>query len=351
MKVRVQNFQSIADSTVEVKGLTVISGSNNCGKSAVIRAIEGVFINKGGHSFVRHGADHSTVTIDVDGRQIIWKKGKKINQYIIDGKVFDKVGSSPPDELKEFKIHAIKAGNQELWPQVAPQFTGQVFLLDQSGSTIAEAVTDVERVGVLNKALKLCDSDRRSNNSTLKVRRGDLQKVESDLEVYEGLDAVLLQVEELDREFESLKTQTVKLRKMQDVQARLLRQKEVFTRLESASDLECPDTSKLQKTFDLLTDLRKKKSKFEKLNQVLSNLESVMSLKSNTDVQPLSDLIEERNRLKILHQRYQNIAAEAPVRQAEMDKLKNELNEVNQALAEFKTCPLCGSSNENHHHS
>ncbi len=41
VKVRVKNFQSIREAEVEVKGLTVITGPNNSGKTAFMRAVKG----------------------------------------------------------------------------------------------------------------------------------------------------------------------------------------------------------------------------------------------------------------------------------------------------------------------
>ena len=43
MKVHIQNYQSLKDVEFEVKGLTVITGQNNTGKSACARALCGVF--------------------------------------------------------------------------------------------------------------------------------------------------------------------------------------------------------------------------------------------------------------------------------------------------------------------
>ena len=57
-KVRVQNYQSIEDAEIELEGLTVITGTNNSGNSAVLRAVAGVFSTTRGHHFDSHGAKH-----------------------------------------------------------------------------------------------------------------------------------------------------------------------------------------------------------------------------------------------------------------------------------------------------
>ena len=66
MKIKVENFQSIKNSEVEIEGLTVITGQNNIGKSALARAVGGVFSNLRGNSFVRRGEKYCSVEIKFD---------------------------------------------------------------------------------------------------------------------------------------------------------------------------------------------------------------------------------------------------------------------------------------------
>lgn len=191
VKIRVRDFQSIEDAEIEVSGLTVITGQNNTGKSAMLRAVHGVFTNARGTKYVRHGRDQCSVTVTFgDGRSVTWEKGEKVNRYTVDGKVLDKVGSGVPVEVESFGVVPITASGRELWPQFAPQFTGQVFLLDQPGSVLAESVADVSRVGVLNEALRNTQSDKRALSSELKVRLGDVVRYEAQEASYAGLDTV-----------------------------------------------------------------------------------------------------------------------------------------------------------------
>lgn len=200
LKVRVRNFQSIEDATVEIDGLTVVTGTNNAGKSAFFRAIRGALTNARGSDFVRHGAKHCTVDIEdtTTGRTLTWQKGAKINTYVVDGKELPKVGHGVPPEAQIFGVEPVHASNSELWPQIAPQITGVSFLLHESGSTIAEAVADVERVNLLSRALKDCESDRRSNKANLKVRRKDAKTLAERLEGFAGLDGAVEAVEALE---------------------------------------------------------------------------------------------------------------------------------------------------------
>ena len=218
VKIRVRDFQSIEDAEIEVSGLTVITGQNNTGKSAMLRSVHGAFTNARGTKYVRYGKDQCRVDVTFgDGRSLSWEKGEKVNRYTVDGKVLDKVGSGVPLEVESFGVVPITAAGREVWPQFAQQFTGQVFLLDQPGSVLAESVADVTRVGVLNEALRNTQSDKRSLASELKVRLGDVARYEAQEASYEGLD----DVEALAQDAEALAALVTDLRR-QDAEVRAL---------------------------------------------------------------------------------------------------------------------------------
>ncbi len=86
MKIRVQNFQSLADVTVEAKGLTVIVGRSNLGKSAFIRALQGLLFNRPGDDFVRKNQKHASVSVEERPTDfgypcpVMWEKGPGVNR-------------------------------------------------------------------------------------------------------------------------------------------------------------------------------------------------------------------------------------------------------------------------------
>jgi chromosome segregation ATPase len=192
--IHVKNFQSIKDASLEVKGFTAITGPNNSGKTALMRAVRGVFQNTPGTAFVRHGESESAVTVTFDDAAVTWKKGNSSRSkptYIVNGSDPIYPGREVPDVVRDLGVLPIKAGGNEVWPTLAPQFTGQVFMLDRPGSHLAEAVADIERVSKLNTALKQSDKEKRSASSELRIRRKDMTKAEDGLSLFDGLDGVL----------------------------------------------------------------------------------------------------------------------------------------------------------------
>jgi exonuclease SbcC len=197
--IRVRNFQSLKDATLDVQGFTVITGPNNSGKTALVRAIRGAIQNTRGSSFVRHGEAKAIVDLKFDdGRTLTWEKGAKVKPtYILDGGEPLYPGSGVPDEVREFGIRPIEAGGKDIWPQIAPQFH-QVFLIDQAGSVLAEAVADVERVSQLNRALKASKSDHAKTSTTLQIRLTDVKNYTAELSLFDGLDEVVVEVQEIE---------------------------------------------------------------------------------------------------------------------------------------------------------
>jgi hypothetical protein len=249
LRAKIQNFQSLESVDFVIDGLTVVTGANNAGKSAVMRAIRGLFQNsRNAKQFVRHGASQSDVLLDLGDHTVRWEKSEKINRYTVDGKVLDKVGAGVPPEVSALGVQPVRVGDLTLWPQIADQFTGQMFLIDQPGSVVAEAISDTERVAKLNGALRSAESDRRSVQQTLKVRQQDLLKSNALVERFVGLDAVLTRVAHVETLQASL--QGTKSR-IDAVTGLLTRLTEIQSRLASllgATRIALPDPTNVANT-------------------------------------------------------------------------------------------------------
>lgn len=247
--VRVQNFQSIRDQTVTIAGFTVITGPNNCGKTALLRAIQGVFTNAPAGPLVRHGASHLTVDIDFgDGNRVRWEKGEKVNRYTVNGKVLDNVGRGVPPEVAALGLSEIKAGSDRLWPNFAQQFGGVLFLVDRPGSVVAEALSDVDKVGRLTDALRAAESDKRAATADLKIRRKDVEDAKSSLEFYTGIDAVEALVDKSEIASEALRRLGDDLAKVEDLSSRLGSARATVDRLKPVGRIYVPDTRKAEDT-------------------------------------------------------------------------------------------------------
>ena len=100
-RIELENFMSHGRTVIELAaGLTVLVGPNNCGKSAVVSALQILCENAGGDYMVRHDAkDCSVVVMTDDGHRIEWCRRNNVVSYTLNGNAIHRVGRKVPDEL------------------------------------------------------------------------------------------------------------------------------------------------------------------------------------------------------------------------------------------------------------
>ena len=261
-KIRIRNFQSIEDATLLIDGFTVITGPNNLGKSAVVRALKGIFTNPA-PSFVRHGASHATVELWQGGAYVRWEKGPKTNAYYLTvngvDQTFEKPGAmTPPEVLKAFRVAPIQVSNTSVWPQFSDALSGPVFLLDRPGSALAEVVADVERIQVLSKALKNSESEKRQIASTLKVRKTDQKKIAEQLEHLAPLDLIIAKFSSIEEKHSQISRMGSAYEKLQELKIRLVEAREAVDRLQGFDEAagSLPQSSSLTQASRLRDGIR-----------------------------------------------------------------------------------------------
>jgi exonuclease SbcC len=279
IKVRVRDFQSLGDVSLEIDGLTVVTGINNSGKSALMRAVRAAFLNAKGNSFIRHGTTKAIVDLDFgDGHTLTWEKGRgKADKptYVIDGGKPIHPGQGVPDEVKAFGVHPISAGGKEVWPQIARQFDGQVFLLDQPGSVMAEAVADLDRVSTLNEALRKAAQDQRSCAADLASRLSDLATLQGELKQFEGLDETIGTVGEIEQAAVLLRRIEAALTQLGQLQVRLRAASTVVDTLSAIRKVGVPESSAITEAQEAVEKIASLQALRARLSSSASRVESL----------------------------------------------------------------------------
>lgn len=354
--VRVQNFQSIIDETLSFEGLSAITGPNTTGKSAFLRAIKGLVQNTRGNKFVRNGCEHCTVTLTFsDGVSIRWQKGKGTNRYQINEEPWiEKVSSGVPEEVsKLLGIDSVTVGSHVLWPQIADQHD-KIFLLNLPGSAMAEAIADVEKVGLLNEALRLAESDRRKKNSCLSIRQSDLESVNKELSIYEGfssLESLLQEISDLESDISCLDKD---LETFVRIRAAYDESRAVVEHLLPVSDVSLDFSSPLKSlgkvdslvhTFEKLLAYREdavsRISMFESQLSEMPNFSSIYQSLSEVE-----DLGEHCHKLNVLsEERGKSVVAISRL-EKEIASLASatdsKISEFDHFMSLESACPLCG---------
>src|SRR5688572_4875391 len=102
-RIELSNFMSHTATVIEpASGLTVLVGPNNCGKSAVVAALQLLCQNPEAKFAVRHGTKECLVKVQTDdGHTIVWRR-KTAASYDVDGQRYDRLGrGGVPDMLHQ----------------------------------------------------------------------------------------------------------------------------------------------------------------------------------------------------------------------------------------------------------
>ncbi len=182
-----------------VKGLNVIMGSSDQGKSSLIRALRWLFVNKPtGNEFRSHFAErkqNTKVSSVINGKKISKKRKGTSNIYDIEGTKdsIKAVRTGVPDEIIE--VTRIDDTNFH------GQFDG-FFLIDDSPGQRMRYFNDLLGLNIIPIAMKFL----RSKHNKGRITAGELQKQGEEIEMrllkYEDLDEIVSNLEELDSSIE-----------------------------------------------------------------------------------------------------------------------------------------------------
>jgi hypothetical protein len=202
IEIDVRNFQSIEHAKLKIDGFTALVGRSNIGKSAFVRAVRSALTGAPIANSIRHAPSCerrlknakscscvSSVRIKAQGFNLFREKGDAVNRYILNGVVYDKVEQGTPDFLLA-KFAPIKIGEGKELLQVSDQFS-PIFLLDQSGTVVADVLSDVAHLDCINVAMREAERDRKEAVATRKVREKDLAVLSKRLGSFAGLDGVI----------------------------------------------------------------------------------------------------------------------------------------------------------------
>lgn len=84
------------------RGLTVLTGGNNTGKSAVISALQTLCRNISGDYMVRHGQKECRIIVETgEGNVLEWKRKKGTVSYTVNGREVHRLRGAVPDDLHD----------------------------------------------------------------------------------------------------------------------------------------------------------------------------------------------------------------------------------------------------------
>ena len=198
-KLHIQNFQIISNAEITFqKGLTLITGRSNNGKSSIFKAFKQLTYNQSGTDYIKHGATKCTITLTTpDGHKIVYTKPKQGGaQYNLDSlPPLQKVGSSQPPQITQL-IHINKDLNYNFWNQL-----DKPFLISQSPKEQFDLLQQSPHTQTIQQVLQQITQDRKSLQQTITQTQAQIQLLQQQNESHESQ---LLQLPKFTRLFHSI---------------------------------------------------------------------------------------------------------------------------------------------------
>ena len=188
--IQIKGFQSLHDVSLELGKLTVVVGSSNVGKSAVIRAIKALVENRRGDTFISDGKKECQVALKTNSGFFVWKKTKKSSgtYYFTES---DTNFQQVPHEtvLRLLRLGWIELGKTKLLPNFQHQLSPP-FLLSESDAQKSKVLGEITNANLILLASSHVKRELRSISYEMDFRIGDLNKAKIALQRFEGIDAL-----------------------------------------------------------------------------------------------------------------------------------------------------------------
>ncbi len=210
-KLQIRNFQSHDHTDLKFSpGITILVGSSDAGKSAILRALSWVIKNRpSGTSFIRQGkpeGEPCLVSLSLsNGATIIRSRHKSMNHYELkangDSQIFAAIGSGVPEEITDvINMSDINIHRQLDGP----------FLILESPGAVAKAINEATKLDGVSKLTSWVSTAKRRAHDKANLLKEQLAQVEDSLKKYKTLDVMeplLTQYTEFTERYEKLKRQ------------------------------------------------------------------------------------------------------------------------------------------------
>jgi len=305
-RIKIKDYMAHKDTELELSaGVTVLTGPNNSGKSAVVEALRSVAQNPPPHHVIRHGATKAMVRVELDsGEAVEWvrSRGNTIYRLFKLGQdadspgetpeIYAKFGRTPPEDIRTLlRLDLVETETGAVDIHIGNQ-RYPIFLLDQTGSQAASffaASTEAEYLLRVQQALKTKTGRAKSKQKELLLECAELDEA---LKLYlplQDLDLALSTTEALYARLVALQQALPFLQQtlgaLQETRSHYVRKVTFLAALESLSaPPQIHETANLEQTLQGLQGI------LVHLGQVVSGAEALRALASPPEVHTTAHL-------------------------------------------------------------
>jgi len=345
LKLRVQNYQSIKDVELEAEQgqFVAVVGRTDIGKSAMLRAVEGLLTNSPVKSDIRRGARFVRVKATLPSKdEIQWEKREKGQaSYIVNGETYEKLAKGIPPIFESLSLTPVKTQVNDYNLVVRQQFD-PLFLINDSRGMVAL----IEKLGDFNKynrAHQLCKLQIRQDNQELKRVGEEIKDVEDELEKYKQVEDIEKLVEELDKQEEDLK-ELEKIYTLSKDWTKSSKELEILQKFLSLLEpVEKINVQELELSLLKITKLKEIKETLKDLLKGVLTLKERLSAYSKLDeinVIELEEKLKNWKQLKIISEGLNTLKVVSSIKLPELHDIEEKLLLCERA--EIRLCKLQG---------
>ncbi len=260
-KIQIKNYQTHSKFQLNLDPhITTIVGPSDVGKSAVIRALRWVCLNRPlGNHFIKDGTESCAVRVLVGDKEVVRKKGKH-NTYTLEGIKYKAFGNSVPSPVE----NVLNIGDINFQGQHDSSFW---FAL--SAGDVARQLNKIIDLDIIDKSMGFIASELRRNKTLVEVTENKTKQTKDKLDTLDF-------VEELTDDFDGI------------------------CALEEKLDLITKEISGLKSVVDKTKQLEEDKESSEELVKNFWTIEelAIISVETSNKYSKLSNTTEELKELE-----------------------------------------------------
>ena len=318
--VKIKNFLSHKDTTIKFSsGVNAVIGDSDCGKSAVIKALDWVINNKpSGDEFVSWwaGKEPTSVEIGINGHRVIRQRTKSTNTYQLDtGDLYKAFGQGVPEDIQ--KVLNIKDVNVHRQPD-------SPFLLSETSGKVALYINKIANLEKMQNSETEIGLQVKRKRSKLAISEDELtekKKEETEFKWIDKADKYLIILETLQTRRNTLSD------KRKNVKSLLFQIQINKDELKHYSWLDLAReklnlTLALNKKRSLAYDaVRRVKAGINRINDARNKLSKLSGLKIKEGLDLLLDLQNKRQKLNNQFNKIDSIVSKINANKTELEKL------------------------------
>ena len=222
-RIELINFMSHPRTVIEpADGLTVLTGENNTGKSAVIAALQILARNTAGDFMMRHGERECRIIVEThEGDIVQWQRKNKTVSYMLNGREIHRLRNTVPEDLHDLlKMPLVDVEGGAFDVHFGEQ-KKPIFLLDDSPARRATFFASASDTIKLIEMQNLHRQKVRDAKLQEKRLEADKARLDQRLEALAPLEMLDKKIQDIETVYTDIQADTEKLKKLDRILARM----------------------------------------------------------------------------------------------------------------------------------